>query len=79
MQYLFSKLKARWRVFFGFCPLCNSDAPAVDNCPLCASYSRVDNPSPSKQIKEQWITDYYSVLDCKRFTKKAIAKAKRNL
>lgn len=39
-----------WRMLFNFCPECNSDAPAIDNCPVCRNYrGYVD-----KAIKAKW-------------------------
>lgn len=32
-------LRGRIRCTFGFCPACNSDAPAVDACPVCKGYT----------------------------------------
>ena len=29
-----------WRLLWGFCPGCNSDAPAVDSCKVCQGISR---------------------------------------
>lgn len=28
-------LRGRWRLLFGFCPQCNSDAPEMYECPIC--------------------------------------------
>ena len=30
-----SRLIGRFRMLFGFCPRCSSDAPAVDSCSVC--------------------------------------------
>lgn len=29
------RLIGKWRLFHGYCPRCNSDAPAVDKCSVC--------------------------------------------
>lgn len=29
------RLRGRYRAWWGFCPACNSDAPAVDTCDVC--------------------------------------------
>lgn len=26
-----------YRMWWGWCPSCNSDAPAIDTCPVCVS------------------------------------------
>lgn len=31
-----TRLRARWRLFWNLCPACNSDAPELDTCWLCA-------------------------------------------
>lgn len=31
-------IKGRLRLFFGFCPQCNSDAPEKDNCKICHNF-----------------------------------------
>ena len=35
---LFIRLRGWWRIFWGTCPLCNSDAPCVDTCALCEGF-----------------------------------------
>lgn len=35
----------KWRLWWGLCPLCNSDAPEIDTCPVCYS-SREFPPTP---------------------------------
>ncbi len=47
MKYLLGK----WRLWWGFCPACNSDAPELDTCKICKS-SR-DFP-PSELLKRNW-------------------------
>lgn len=37
MLALLVKLLAYKRAFLGFCPRCNSDAPEIDKCPICAN------------------------------------------
>lgn len=43
-------LTAKWRLFFGFCPKCNSDAPKIDNCNVCFGAREC---LPSKQRKDE--------------------------
>lgn len=33
-------LRGHWRLMFGFCPSCNSDAPKVDTCWVCEDQVR---------------------------------------
>ena len=51
----FSMLKPRFRAALGCCPLCNSDAPEIDECPLCDGYhaARGDTFPPAKKVKTE--------------------------
>ena len=31
----FDRLRARWRIWWNLCPVCNSDAPEMDTCWCC--------------------------------------------
>ncbi len=35
MKRWFLMLLGRWRMWWGCCPLCNSDAPELYSCPVC--------------------------------------------
>ena len=35
IRYAFLWLRGRWRMWWGVCPLCNSDAPALYRCRVC--------------------------------------------
>lgn len=45
-----SNLLPRWRLWHGLCPECNSDAPAIDTCKVCESFSGI----PSRATKAKW-------------------------
>ena len=32
------KMRGRYRMWWGWCPSCNSDAPALDHCRVCGGY-----------------------------------------
>lgn len=32
------RLRGRWRLWWGLCPACNSDAPEIDSCQVCFAY-----------------------------------------
>lgn len=32
---MFKRLLYAWRLWWGLCPVCNSDAPAIDTCECC--------------------------------------------
>ena len=54
-----SILKAKWRIIHGFCPLCNSDAPELYDCPCCNYYHSSKGPDypfpPTKETKAEWL------------------------
>ena len=56
LKYKFSILGGSWRIKLGFCPLCNSDAPEVYDCPLCDGYQQAsgDKFPPAKYTKSLW-------------------------
>ena len=56
-------LTAKWRLFFGFCPKCNSDAPAIDSCNVCNGERSYP---PSKHKKQTWFNTYKQELENER-------------
>ena len=46
------RLQGRWRLWWGFCPQCNSDAPELYACPVC-EYYHGEYP-PSAETKAAW-------------------------
>lgn len=56
LKRIFLFLRSRWRMFFGFCPACNTDAPETDTCPICEHY-RTPHP-PSASTKREWRNRY---------------------
>ena len=54
---------AKYRLFFGFCPKCNSDAPAIDACNVCNGERSYP---PSKHKKMTWLNDYKQELENER-------------
>lgn len=48
------KLRGKFRLFFGFCPGCNSDAPELYDCEVCRWYSTSEHGMPDKIIKAAW-------------------------
>jgi hypothetical protein len=50
----FTKLNGRIRLFFGFCPACNSDAPKLYDCKVCGWYRTSDKGMPTKATKKEW-------------------------
>lgn len=56
------KLIGRWRLFLGFCPECNSDAPGLYTCPVCHYYS--GHYPPSRFRRARWWVRYLNRLYC---------------
>lgn len=61
----FKLARGRLRIAYGFCPLCNSDAPEVYDCPLCEGYQQAsgDKYPPTKETKNKWVSEYKSTLN----------------
>lgn len=74
-----SMLKPRYRVMLGFCPLCNSDAPELDSCPLCDGYhsSKNDEFPPPKDLKKKWLDEMRGVNRTQRNIKKLVRDSRR--
>lgn len=75
----FSMLPARFRVALGFCPLCNSDAPELDNCPICDGYSsaRGDKFPPSKELKIKWLREMKDTKKAKLMAKNLVRDSRK--
>ena len=43
----------KWRLWWSFCPQCNSDAPELYDCPVCKFYTGV-YPIAEKTRSEWW-------------------------
>lgn len=48
------KINGWWRLLFGFCPKCNSDAPELYDCKVCEWYRSSDKGMPNKATKKIW-------------------------
>ena len=53
---LFRDTKAKFRLFLGRCPACNSDAPDVYHCKICNNWSAMG--VPSDDMKSAWWRRY---------------------
>ncbi len=50
MKAFFRQLVARWRLWWNLCPMCNSDAPRIDVCPVCHGHREVPLSELTKDI-----------------------------
>ena len=66
------------RLALGFCPLCNSDAPEVYDCPVCSGYQSAsgDKWPPPRATKKRWWRIYKNAIGANYDVKKLIAKHK---
>lgn len=63
MKKLFLILMGRYRLFFGFCPKCNSDAPELDTCKICSAYMWGGfGPFPDKILRKKWWNRYKNFI-----------------
>ena len=43
-----------WRIIWGFCPMCNSDAPELDTCEFCGSFRGWRDKQARSELKYKW-------------------------
>ena len=48
-------LRGRWRIYFGSCPMCNSDAPEIDACEFCESFHGWRDKSARRALLSEWL------------------------
>ncbi len=49
---IFKLIRGRWRMLWGFCPMCNSDAPKIYDCPVCSGLPKLW--PPNYFVKQEW-------------------------
>lgn len=49
-----SYLSGLLRIAFGFCPVCNSDAPALDTCEFCLGYRMWARHDERYELIQRW-------------------------
>lgn len=63
IKFLICKIQGKWRLLFGFCPACNSDAPEMYDCTVCQWYRTSDHGMPSKTLKKIWWSRFLAKLN----------------
>jgi hypothetical protein len=48
-------LRGRWRIFWGFCPVCNSDASALDHCQFCYGGRGYRDKKARRDLRFRWM------------------------
>lgn len=54
IERVLKMVRGRWFLVFGFCPLCDSSAPELYDCPVC-EYNHV----PKKYWRQRFISYLY--------------------
>jgi len=74
IQRRLSLIKGRLRLRYGFCPMCNSDAPELYDCPVCDGYhsARGDKYPPVIDTKDKWWSGYKGAIDAKAMVRRQI-------
>jgi len=75
-----SLIRGRFRLMNGFCPMCNSDAPELYDCPICDYYSSASGdkfPIP-KSIKVKWWCEYSVVIDARAMVHHMVKDSRMN-
>ena len=64
-KQLFKLLIGKWRMLFGFCPKCNSDAPEIDTCNVCDYKNNYNSKfgRTKKQDREFWWARFLNHLN----------------
>ena len=58
------KINGKIRLFWGLCPLCNSDAPLLYDCKVCDSFHLHNRYAfPDYELKRKWWIMFRTVLD----------------
>lgn len=52
MRHVVMSIIGGWRLWRGYCPECNLDAPELYECPVCQYYS--GRWPPSEDTKQAW-------------------------
>ena len=66
----------RWRLHWGFCPLCNSSAPEIDTCLMCFNHREPFPPEP--ETITEWRKSADETARLKFITLKCIAEHYRD-
>ena len=71
-------LNSRKRILFGMCPLCNSDAPKLYDCPMCDGRhsARGDKFPPPQSVKDGWLKRLNEINGAQRDLISAVLKSR---
>jgi len=53
IEWLFYR-RGCWRIYWGACPVCNSDAPALDTCQFCKGHREWRDKKARRELRQQW-------------------------
>ena len=77
--YLLCFWRGKMRILYGFCQMCNSDAPELYDCPCCNNYSFAsgDEFPPTKETKAAWWKIYKGAIDAKLMVSRFVEKSRK--
>ena len=80
MNYLYDLARGKFRTSMGFCPLCNSDAPEIDDCPICEDYRLIKNDQfpPPQSVINFWREEYKAVIRLQLKMRVMVLNARRS-
>ncbi len=58
-------LRGAWRIRWGSCPLCNSDAPEMDDCAFCNGWYGWRDKAARRDLLLKWLK--YTKRDWMRY------------
>jgi len=69
-----SLIKGRLRLMNGFCPMCNSDAPELYDCPVCDGYqsARGDKYPPAIDTKDKRWNESKGAINAKAMVRRQL-------
>ncbi len=69
IKWLLAIWLGKRRMFWGLCPLCNSDAPELYDCPVC-EFNKVD--------RSVWLPRYRAAIDGNYTVGRLVEKSRHN-
>lgn len=49
------RIRGSWRIYWGSCPICNSDAPEMDVCQFCGSFYGWRDKMARRMLLIRWL------------------------
>lgn len=80
LRYKLKLFNGWYRTRLGLCPVCNSDAPELYDCPLCEGrhQARGDKFPPSIEVKNYWWDEYRYICEIWLDTQMKVLESKQS-